>query len=119
MRVVSLPESSIARHIRDTWELIPLRIPTGWSVRWNGVEARRLSSGEFEINDSEDLFWAVREQGGREITLDGGYYDGVFKIHVLEPDWDHVTDTYETHVFDDFVWKLEIRLVAIASGQSY
>ena len=54
-----------------------------------------------------------------KINFLGGYYDGVFKVHVLEPDWDHVTDVYETFVFDDFVWKLEIRLVAIAAGQSY
>ena len=40
-----------------------------------------------------------------------------FRIRVLEPDWDHVTDDYETPVFDDFVWKLEIRLIAIANGR--
>lgn len=102
--------------IHDRWELVPLRIPTGWDVRWNGVEARRLPSGEFEVNDSQDLFWAVRMHP-RELHVDGGYYEtdagGVFRICVLDPDWDHVADTYETFVFDDFVAKLEQRLLDV------
>ena len=85
--IVTLPESSIARHIHDRWELVPLRIPTGWHVRWNGIEARRLSDGRFEVNDSQDLFWATREHGrvslGGALRLDAffGYFvPGTFEL---------------------------------------
>lgn len=111
--IVSLPTSSIAALIREKWDLIPLRVPTGWSIRWNSIVARRLSTGEYEINDSQDLFSAVHD---RKVTLDGGYYgDDGFRICVLEPDWDNVTDKYTTVFFDDFVWKLELRLIEIAN----
>lgn len=117
MKKVTLPESSIAFFVHREWQLVPLRIPTGWHVRWNGIDARRLDDGTFEVNDSQDLFWAVREHKGTEITVDAGYYgeEHGFRIDVLEPDWDHVTASYSTHLFDDFISRLERFLLELTA----
>ena len=69
--------------IGPAWELVPLRIPGGWAVRHNGLDARRLADGRLEANDSEDLLWLVKlpppdgsayrpgaDSGWREIHLD-------------------------------------------------
>jgi hypothetical protein len=90
------------------WELLPLRIPAGWGVRHNGLDARRLADGRVEANDSEDLLWLVMlpppdgaykpgaDSSSREIHLDAGYYRGVYRVVLLDPDWDHVMASFTT-----------------------
>lgn len=126
---VDPPDSRFAAVIDSKWSIVPLRIPTGWAVRWNTIEARRLSSGEIEFNDSEDLFWAVKlpppdtheyskdpASPWREIAIDAGWYRNQFKIVVLDPDWDNVRDTYRTESAEDFVNRLELWLLEVVNG---
>jgi hypothetical protein len=110
------------------WELVPLRVPTGWAVRWNTIMARATGSGELEFNDSEDLFWAVKlpapdskeyspdpTSRWREIHVDGGWYRDHFRVVMLDPDWDHVARSYETDSAEEFVRTLEEWLLQIAN----
>lgn len=126
----TLPDSTrLARMVTPAWSLIPLRIPTGWAVRHNGVEARRVSPTEIEFNDSQDIFWAVKlpppdgkpystkpDSPWREVHVDAGWYDDHFRIVMLDPDWDHVRYRYTTGFPDDFIDQLEQWLLAIGSG---
>jgi hypothetical protein len=122
------PDSALAACLDDAWALIPLRIPTGWAIRWNAIMARRLPSGLYAVNDSEDLFWATRnpppdtetfdtnpESRWREIQVDAGWYRTHFRIDMLDPDWDNVRQSYSTAALDDFVTTLEAWLRSIAS----
>ena len=115
--------------IKDKWSLVPLRIPGGWAVKHNGIDARWIETGELEMNDSQDLFWAVKlpppngepyasdpTSRWREIHVDAGWYVDRFRIDVLDPDWDHVSASYDTFVPDDFVFRLEACLLAIVNG---
>ena len=114
--------------IGPKWELVPLRIPGGWGVRHNGIDARRLTSGLIESNDSEDLFWAVKlpppdklvydkdpASPWREIAVDAGWYRDHFRIVMLDPDWDNVHRTFRTPSFEEFVLRLETWLFEIGS----
>jgi hypothetical protein len=110
------------------WTLIPLRIPTGWSVRWNGLEARRLATGEVEINDSQDLLWVTKlpppregyssDRGSpwRELHLDAGWYGDRFRVVVLDPDWDHVSARFETADPAELVRRIEEWLIRPPDG---
>lgn len=120
------PGSRLDACIGSKWSLVPLCIPGGWAVRHNGVDARRLPSGEIESNDSEDLFWAVKlpppdtyvystdkTSRWREMKVDAGWYRDHFRIVMLDPDWDHVRRTYSTVSFEQFIEQLEAWLVQI------
>jgi hypothetical protein len=115
-----VPGSRFAASIGSKWSLVPLCIPTGWAVRWNGIDARALPSGQFECNDSEDLFWAVKlpppdthvystdpTSTWREIAIDAGWYRDHFRIVMLDPDWEHVRRSYSTASFEEFIAQLE------------
>lgn len=105
--------------VGPAWELVPLRIPTGWAVRHNGLSARRLPDGRLEANDGEDLLWLVKlpPPGGayqpgddspwREIHLDAGWYRSVFRVVLLDPDWDHVLASYATPHLSELVLCVE------------
>lgn len=124
------PDSPLAASIGTTWSLVPLRIPGGWAVHHNGIDARRLPSGHIEVNDSEDLFWAQKlpppdskvystdpSSPWRQIHVDAGWYRDRFRIVLLDPDWEHVRHSYETDAFEDFVRRLEEWLGAIVNGK--
>ncbi|MGP3990837.1 hypothetical protein [Streptomyces sp. 3N207] len=117
------PNSPLATAVSEDWDLLPLRVPAGWNVIYNTLEARRLPDGRVQAYDSEDLYWArtaptpwrtaeeVAEEGGlraREINIDAGWYDGAgFRVVVLDPDWDHERASYTTPDLDEFVGTLE------------
>jgi hypothetical protein len=117
------PKSPLATAVSEDWGLIPLRVPAGWTVIHNALEARRLPDERVEANDSEDLYWAriapapwltaeeVAENGGlraREINIDVGWYDGYgFRVVVFEVDWDHQRASYTTPALDELVTTLE------------
>lgn len=118
--------SRLASSIGSKWTLVPLRIPGGWGVRHNGIDARALPSGEIECNDSEDLFWAVKlpppnsqtyatdpASPWREMGIDGGWYRDHFRLVMLDPDWDNVRRSYRTPSFEDFITTLETWLLEI------
>jgi len=120
------PGSLLAASVGPKWQLIPLRIPTGWAIHWNTIDARALPSGKVELNDSEDLFWAVKlpppdtraystdpTSPWREIHVDAGWYRDCFRIVMLDPDWDHVRRSYSTASAEDFIDRLEKWLMAI------
>lgn len=111
------------------WALVPLRIPTGWSVRWNGFDARRLASGQVVFSDSEDLLWltTLPPPGGapgstdpasrwREQHLDLGWYRDHFRLVHLDPDWDHVAHTFETVDPEALLARLERWLLRVSAG---
>lgn len=121
------PGSRLAASIGSAWTLVPLRIPTGWAIRWNTIVARALPSGAVEANDSEDLLWAVKlppsgtsvystdpTSPWREIHVDAGWYRDHFRIVMLDPDWDHVRRSYETADLEAFIRELETWLSQIA-----
>ncbi|MFY0532329.1 hypothetical protein [Nannocystis pusilla] len=101
------------------WQLIPLRIPAGWAVRQNGLDARRLPDGSLEINDSEDLLWLVKlpppdgeyrpgaDSPGRELHLDAGFYRTAYRVDLLDPDWDHVLASFATESFTELLACIE------------
>lgn len=110
------------------WTLVPLRIPTGWGIRWNTLVGRTLESGETEVNDSEDLFWAVKlprpdswvhdtdpTSPWREIQVDVGWYRDHFRIVMLDPSRENVRHSYTTVDVVDLVDTLESWLEQIAS----
>ncbi|MFB7919445.1 hypothetical protein [Streptomyces sp. NPDC056061] len=116
------PDSPLALAVSKDWGLLPLRVPSGWSVVKNALRARRLPNGKIETNDSEDLYWAqtapppwlteqeVAERGGleaRTISIDFGYYCTGLRVVVLDPDWDHVRASYTTSDLDELVTTLE------------
>ncbi|MFD1536230.1 hypothetical protein [Nonomuraea guangzhouensis] len=117
------PNSPLVAAVSEDWGLLPLRVPAGWNVIYNALEARRLPDGRVEANDSEDLYWArtapppwlteqeVTEKDGlraREINIDAGWYNG-YGLHVvvLDPDWDHERASYTMSDLDKFVATLE------------
>ncbi|MEU5306035.1 hypothetical protein ACH4YO_39565 [Streptomyces noursei] len=117
------PNSPLTAAVFEDWGLLPLRVPAGWHVIHNALEARRLPDGRVQANDSQDLYWArtapppwltgqeVAEKGGlraREINIDAGWYDGYgFRVVVLDPDWEHERASHTTSDLDDFVTTLE------------
>lgn len=94
--------------VGSTWQLVPLRIPGGWAVHHNGLDARRLADGRIEANDSEDLLWLAKlpPAGGayvpgadspwRELHLDAGFYRAGFRVVLLDPDWDQILASFTT-----------------------
>jgi hypothetical protein len=95
--------------VGPNWELVPLRIPGGWAVRHNGLDARRLADGRLDANDSEDLLWLVKlpppdgaayrpgaQSPWREIHLDAGFYRTEYRVVLLDPDWDHILASFST-----------------------
>lgn len=50
--------SALVAAVSEEWGLLPLRVPAGWNVICNALDARRLPDGRVEVNDSEDLYWA-------------------------------------------------------------
>ncbi len=127
--IFQLPAGSrLAASMGRTWSLVPLCIPTGWGIRWNGIDARVLPSGQVECNDSQDLFWAIKlpppdtfvyskdpTSPWREIAVDAGWYRDCFRIVMLDPDWDHVRRSYETASLEDFITRIETWLLEIAA----
>ncbi|NLU68898.1 hypothetical protein [Streptomyces sp. HNM0574] len=112
--------------VSDDWNAIPLRVPAGWNVIHNALDARRLPDGRVEVNDSEDLYWARtaprpwltaeqlaedREIGSlraREINIDVGWYAGAgFRVVVLDPGWDDERASRTTPHLDELVATLE------------
>lgn len=124
------PNSPLDAAVSEDWALIPLRVPAGWNVIYNGVSARRLPDRRVEANDSEDLYWArtapppwwtadeVAEMGGlqaREINIDAGWYDGQgFRVVVLDPGWDQVRASHTTPDLSEFIATLEAWMSLIA-----
>lgn len=114
--------------VGPTWTLIPLRVPTGWGVRWNGLSARRLPDGQIEANDSEDLLWLVKlppvgrdhdadpRSPWREIHLDAGFYRDTYRVVVLDPDWEHILASYSTPSLAALVACVEKWLFEAPSG---
>ncbi|GAB1689042.1 hypothetical protein [Krasilnikovia sp. M28-CT-15] len=120
--------------LTEEWTTVPLRIPSGWEVRHNGLVARRLSSGECEFSDSEDLLWLVKspppdgkpyetdpESPWRKLQVDLGCYgsngegaiigtpswDGCYRLSLLDPDWDHQTATWTSKDIYEAIATLE------------
>ena len=79
---------------------MPLRIPTGWSVRWNGFfEAEHPSCVE-----SQDLLWVEQVDSStgqaRGPFVDLGWYggrdDGKFRLVMLDGDWSRELARFES-----------------------
>lgn len=114
--------------VGPTWELLPLRIPGGWSVKHNGLLARRLPDGRIEANDSEDLLWLVKlpppdgryqpgpDSAWRELHLDAGCYRGVYRVDLLDPDWDHVMASFSTPQLSELLLCIEKWLLGAPLG---
>ncbi len=114
--------------VGPAWELLPLRIPTGWGVRWNGLMARRLADGRLEVSDSEDLLWLVTlppsrgvyesGPGGawRELSLDAGWYRNTFRVVLLDPDWDHVLASFSTPRISELLVCIEKWVITAPHG---
>ena len=101
-----------------SWELLPLRIPGGWAVHHNGLLVRREGDQIVEINDGEDLLWLRKlpppdddpyEEDGpwREVHIDVGWYTDHFRMVLLDPDWDHITDEFRTEDFGEMFTEIE------------
>lgn len=111
------PDSPLAAAITSEWGLLPLRIPTGWTVQWNTFLFRRLPSGLIEVNDTEDLLWAERlppswldedrRTGWRKVGVDIGWYRDTFRAVVLDPDWDSLGGDLRTTDLDELVGTVE------------
>lgn len=59
---------------KRTWELYPLRIPSGWTMRFNSfceVDPATLTDEEL-LMFSEDMLWLTNEHRG--VQLDLGWY---------------------------------------------
>lgn len=124
-----LPAETVAAwRIGASWETLPLRVPTGWAIRWNGVSARLCPSGEVEFNESEDLFLATKlpppstdcyetEPGSywRKISVDGGWYRDHFALKMLDPDFGHVRHRFATADPVEFLLTLERWLAEISA----
>ncbi|MEY7971323.1 hypothetical protein AB8O38_04900 [Saccharomonospora xinjiangensis] len=104
------PDSPPAASIGEDWAPIPLRVPAEWTVHKNAIVARRLPSGRYEVNDSEDLFWASKRPpaGEREdIHLDAAWYGSRFRLVVFVRDWDHIRRDLSTTDLGEFITTLE------------
>lgn len=129
--IFQLPtDSPLTKTLTDDHALIPLRIPSGWTVVHNTLTARRLPDGSCEVNDSEDLFWARtapppwsketpppdNDVRRRELHLDAGWYAGTeFHLYLLAPDWDHIHSHHTTPDPDDLVTTLESWMTLISA----
>jgi len=124
------PVASRNPHLGPKWTLIPLRIPTGYAVRWNSLEARRIDADHVEVNDSEDLLWIEKlpppdgrpyeldaTSPWRKLVVDVGWYRTCFRIAVLDPDWSATAATFETTDLDVLVSTIESWLVTLTTGR--
>ncbi|MBB4931670.1 hypothetical protein F4561_002490 [Lipingzhangella halophila] len=114
------PDSLVAGSITEFWTTVPLRIPAGWTVHRNIFAARRLPSGRYEAEDSEDLFWATTrlsvEAAGEEVHLDAGWYRTHFRLVVFVHGWDDIRQDHWTADLGDFVTTLESWLASNLLG---
>ncbi|MEV0648429.1 hypothetical protein AB0I28_24515 [Phytomonospora sp. NPDC050363] len=109
------PDSPLIAHVGPAWGIIPLRVPGGWTVHHNALDARLLDSGLVEVNDSEDLVWMQRARPPwldaaktwRDVALDVGWYRRLFRVVLLDPDWDNVAAAHETTDLDELVEVIE------------
>ncbi|MDA2809473.1 hypothetical protein O4J56_02375 [Nocardiopsis sp. RSe5-2] len=104
------PGSYLAAAITERWTWIPLRIPSWWTIHQNSVDARRLPSGRYEVNDSEDLFWASRPTAPDEeerIHLDAGWYRTLFRLVFFAHTFDDLGIGHETDDLEEFIATLE------------
>lgn len=112
------PGSPLAAAVAEDWGLLPLRVPTGWTVVYNELSARLLPDGSVEVNDSEDLYWARTALQDREVGIDAGWYGGHgFRLVVLDPDWEHERASRTTRDLGELVATLEAWMEAIAHGR--
>ncbi|AFY34651.1 hypothetical protein [Calothrix sp. PCC 7507] len=98
-------------------ELVSLRIPTGWIVRWNiffDVEPV-IENGKIidNYNDSEDLLWLQsyipedKKEHWQEWHIDlGWYHNEAFRLVLFEHDRDHVIKTFESQSIGDIQEKI-------------
>jgi hypothetical protein len=71
--------------------LLPLRIPTGWSVGWNGLFVTYDEDGKIvDHNDSEDILWLRNERFKWDIDVGWYHYSKKFRVVFLtdEHGWD-------------------------------
>ncbi|MDC0674365.1 hypothetical protein [Nannocystis radixulma] len=114
--------------VGPAWQLIPLRIPGGWGVRHNGLDARRLADGRLDANDSEDLLWLVKlppiggeyrpgpDSPWREVHLDAGFYRTGYRAVLLDPDWDHILASFSTECLAELIACIEKWLMNAPTG---
>lgn len=114
--------------VGPAWQLLPLRIPGGWGVRHNGLDARRLDDGRLEVNDSEDLLWLVKlppiggayrpgpDSPWRELHLDAGFYRTGYRVVLLDPDWDHILASFSTESLGELIACIEKWLMNAPTG---
>ncbi len=84
----------------DPSVFMPLRIPTGWSVRWNGF----FEAEDPRCTESEDLLWLNQIDASTGAStgsfIDLGWYgtreEGTFRLVLLEGDWDHELNRFES-----------------------
>jgi hypothetical protein len=93
----------------EIFELVPLKIPTGWTVRFNSfleVEPT-IENGVFVNGDlfDEDLLWIERvvpeDRTWPKWVLDLGWYPseditGNYQLTLLLGDWEHISKIYTT-----------------------
>lgn len=114
----------LAAAISDTWGLVPLRVSTGWTVQWNTWHVRRLPSGLFETNDSEDLAWIQKlkptwvedDDDFRTMAVDVGWYRDTFRAVVLDPGWDNIYAKLETTDLTEVVATVEKWFQTLPAG---
>jgi hypothetical protein len=80
--------------------VMPLRIPTGWAVRYNGFfEAENPG-----LLESQDLLWLEQVDSSTGVCtglfVDLGWYgsreEGTFRLLLLKDDWDHILERFES-----------------------
>lgn len=113
-------------------QLRPLRVPAGWTIRWNTFFEEELNTpeiAEFSPLGGRDLFFAVRETSRRAIDVEF-YLEqrdpvvGEYRLQVLKfvddqfanstpngvdaiLDWDSPTYTFETSSAIELARKLD------------
>jgi hypothetical protein len=94
------PDFGIMRAMSIPNALMPLRIPTCWAVRWNGF----FEHEDEDCVESEDLLWLERIDPKTGAStgpfIDLGWYGsregGVFRLVLMQDDWDHEVKRFES-----------------------